>query len=113
VNDKTNTISIIPNCENSNESEYETFEYKTFGYYNLDELINIIQNDIFNANNINVSIGLNANTNKIEIKSDNQFKIKIFDDSLLKLLGFTKIYYENSNEYIAEDAPNIDCDFKH
>ena len=33
--------------------------------------------------------------------------MKSFDDSILKVLGFTKMLYENSHEYEAEQMPNM------
>ena len=121
------TISIICNVYNINQTNnnfninIDNIDIKVsipFGYYNIDELteiITIIVNKKLLNSNIQFTMYKNKNKNKIYascINADNKpivfnmiFPNKISDNSILtlnKLLGFKNEKYLNNNMYISE-----------
>ncbi len=101
INDNMNTFSIKTNLD---DEEFDTFVLEN-GTYTVINVIKKLQ-EIFDAKEKDIKIFQNAR-NHIEIRSKEVFELKFYEDSILKLLGFTKELYEGANTYTSEQRPNM------
>ena len=112
INNNANTFSIKINDNNSkedNSDDGESSDFDTFvldnGNYTISTILKKLQ-DALDAKKLDIKIMYNKNKH-IEIKSNTEFEIKYYDDSILKHLGFTKEYYSGKSSYIGEHKPNM------
>jgi hypothetical protein len=106
INENINTLSI----KFDQEEEYTTLHLED-GNYTVKELIEKIQEG-FASENINLKITMNINKHAVisinnRDSEDSFFSMKMYDDSILRLLGFTEDEYTGKISYISELRPNL------
>lgn len=96
-----NTLSF----KYDDDNEYTTFEFDD-GDYEVSELISML-NSVFEVQKTDITFNV-TNEGNVIIKSERNFGMKYYNDSILKILGFEKEIYEHTNVYNSENIINID-----